>query len=103
MKKILLIDDDSDILTLLEYLFSRLNYEVFSFPDLIPLTKIAEIAPAVIVLDQRLPAGLGSEFCLQIKARPETQHIPVIILSAEMGLPEIAKDCCADAFLEKPF
>jgi two-component system phosphate regulon response regulator PhoB len=103
IKKILLIDDEPDILALLEYLFSRLNYEVFSFPDVIPLTKITKIEPDVIILDQRLPTSLGSDFCLQLKTHPETQHIPVVILSAGDGLPQIAKDGCADGFIEKPF
>lgn len=103
MKKILLIDDEQEILSLLQYLFNLLNYEIFTFPDVIPLKSIAEISPDVIILDYRLGEKSGSDFCKAIKADPEIAHIPVILLSGDNGLPQIAQDSYANAYVGKPF
>lgn len=103
MKKILLIDDQVEILELLGYFFKQLHFKVSAFTDIIPLKAIAEIAPDVIALDYRIGDKFGSDFCKEIKSNTQTGHIPVVILSADEGLSQIARDSCADGYLTKPF
>ncbi len=103
MKLVLLIDDEPEILELLEYVFNQLNYRVTSFPDVLPLETIKEISPDLIILDHNLGQKSGGDLCKELKANPETHDIPVLMLSANERIAEIAKDNCADAFLLKPF
>jgi two-component system alkaline phosphatase synthesis response regulator PhoP len=46
---------------------------------------------------------LGSIICKFVKQNPATAHIRVILISAHNGLPEIARSCLADGYIEKPF
>lgn len=102
-KKILLIDDDADILEILSVFLEDPNFEIITQRSLIPLSLIQEISPDVIVLDYNLGDKLGSELCLELKADPVLRAIPVIFLSAHQHIAKITKDTCADAYLEKPF
>jgi len=103
MKKILLVDDQDEILELLKYFFKQLRFDVSAFKDIIPIETIVKIAPDVIILDYRIGDKFGSDFCKEIKSNTQTGHIPVVILSADEGLSQIAKDSCADGYLTKPF
>ncbi|HWD88105.1 MAG TPA: response regulator [Mucilaginibacter sp.] len=103
MKTILLIDDEPELLELLRYLFKHLNYKVVTFPNVVSVETFENILPDVVILDNNLGVKSGGELCLEIKNNPKTHHIPVVLLSANGRLPEIAKDNHADAFIEKPF
>jgi len=103
MKTILLIDDEPELLELLEYLFKQLNYSVISYPQAIAVEAIQDLSPDLIVLDYNLGEISGGDLCRQVKAIPQTQHIPVLMLSGDEQLPELAKNSCADAYLRKPF
>ena len=103
MKTILLIDDEPELLELLEHFFKQLHYSVISYPDAIAIETIKELSPDVIVLDHNLGQISGGDLCRQLKTDPETQNIPVLMLSNDARLPSLAKDSCADTYLEKPF
>ena len=101
--KIVLIDDDKDILDVVQFILADEGYDVVSYDHLIQLEEIITQQPAVILLDNRLGSGYGYEFSIALKSNEHTKHIPVILVSASEGLEQIAKKCNADAFLSKPF
>jgi len=103
MKTILVIDDEPELLDLLKYFFKQLNYTIITFTHAVPVETIEDIMPLFIVLDYNLGTTTGDDLCRELKAYPPTQNIPVIMLSANKELPQLAKDSCADAFLFKPF
>ena len=102
-KKIIVIEDDPDILDIMTYILSEEGYEVLASPDSKPLDDVLEQQPMLILLDNRLTDGYGQDFCARFKSNPETRHFPVILVSANSGLEEMAKDSLADGYLKKPF
>ena len=103
MKKLLIIEDDTDIVDIIECMFDDTDYEVVKFFEKISIEQIAEINPNIIILDYYLGTELGSDICLEIKANPITGHIPVVLYSALDNLKELALDSCADGYISKPF
>lgn len=83
-KKILVVDDEPDILTTTRYLLEDAGYEVFtadSGED--GLSKMKEVKPDLIALDLILPGQDGFQIAQKIKALNEYKHIPVIVLSCK--------------------
>ena len=103
MRRILIIDDEDEILSLLNYLFTQLNFEVVISPGVLSIDEIEKISPNVILLDNKLGDKLGSDLCLEIKGDPRTSAIPVVMLSANDRIEYIAEKSCADGFISKPF
>lgn len=102
-KKILIIDDNQDILELTEFLLNEKGYEVVASSTPHILSELSQINPDMILLDEHLDGAKGHEKCIILKRTESTKHIPVIILSAGFGIEKTAKDCLADGFIEKPF
>ncbi len=67
MKTILVIDDNRDTLEILEAIISGMDLNVVTIPDVIPVSKIRKINPALVILDHWLPSGYGGDYCLKIK------------------------------------
>ena len=102
-KKILIIEDDQDILDILSCV---LNAEGYTIRTLIHGDVIDEInadLPDLILCDIWLPKRKGTEICKILKSDPNTSHIPFIVISTAMNLPQIAGKCGADTYIEKPF
>ncbi|MGB4398296.1 MAG: response regulator [Daejeonella sp.] len=102
-KKIVVIEDNHDILELLGFILENEDYEVLASLDAEPLKSLEEINPHLILLDENLGAQKGHQLCLEIKANPGTSHLPVILISAVNDLAEIARKCKADDYISKPF
>jgi len=102
-KKILVIEDDNDILDLIQYILEDEGYQVLPSNKLEPITAVINYQPDLILLDDRLSNGFGHKLCEKIKSDPLTMNIPVILVSATRNLEMVAKDCNADTFLTKPF
>jgi two-component system response regulator VicR len=104
-KKILIVEDDEDILDILRVIFLQEGYEVVLSVDGEETNHIAEIRPDIILLDVRLKNSgrNGAEICAQLKSGWETHDLPVVLLSAEAGLMQISKNCGADGYIGKPF
>lgn len=106
MKKILIVDDEPNILMSLEFLMKKENYEVFIARDgSEALAIIASEVPDVIILDIMMPEVDGYEVCEQVKANEKTAHAKVVFLSAKSKEADIQKgyDLGADLYLTKPF
>ncbi|MBD1362611.1 response regulator transcription factor [Mucilaginibacter sp. ZT4R22] len=103
LKKVLIIDDDEDLLSLVEYILKEENIEVISTTVSLSVVEISAIDPDLILLDEWLRDNKGTEICKALKNTPSFSKIPVILLSAVSNLSNLAKRCAADAFIEKPF
>jgi two-component system OmpR family response regulator len=103
-KKILIIDDETDICFLLASLLKKKGFEVsfvHSLTDGFP--KVADMQPAVLFLDINLPDGSGLESITKMKSL--SMNTKIIMISAYDGLREraIASEKGADFFIGKPF
>lgn len=104
-KKILVIDDDEDILFILDIIFVDEGYEVVLFNTGTTVEHIKILQPDLILLDVRI-AGFnrsGPEICMDIKQEPDLEKIPVLLISAEEDVQSLARDCSADGYVNKPF
>ena len=102
-KKIVVIEDNRDILELLGFILENEDYEVLASVDSEPIKSLEQINPHLILLDENLRNEKGHKLCLEIKANAGTSHLPVILISAVNDLPEIARRCKADNYIAKPF
>jgi CheY-like chemotaxis protein len=103
MPKILIIDDDPDVRTVMNILMKKQGYEVetaFNRED--ALAKLEDCCPSVILLDVLLSGSDGREFCKEIKANNQMKDIPVIMVSAHPGAAENIQSYGADDFISKP-
>jgi DNA-binding response OmpR family regulator len=99
-------DDDSDILRLLERRLSRRGYKVVTAADgRAALEAVWSSAPDAVVLDRLMPAMNGEEVCAALKADERTAAIPVVLLSAQASEREMVEGfgVGADDYLTKPF
>lgn len=105
-EKILIVDDEEDILTLLEYNLEKAGFEVISAndgPEAIELTK--KKSPSLVILDIMLPSMEGTEVCKVIKRDNATSHIPIIMLTAKGEEVDriVGLELGADDYITKPF
>ena len=106
MKKILIVDDEPNIVMALEYTFKRNNFEVFIARDGQEALDILEVQlPDVIILDVMMPMVDGFATLEQIKNDERLQHCKVIFLSAKKKEKDIEKGLSlgANLYVVKPF
>jgi CheY-like chemotaxis protein len=110
-KKILLIDDDVDLITLNKALLTVMGYEVHvAFNGQEGMQKISTVLPDLIILDVMMNSpGEGFEVARKIRVGEFTRHIPIVMLSAvnnESGFAlRVGPDKSwnpVDAFIDKP-
>lgn len=105
-KKVLIVDDEPNIVISLEFLMKREGFRVFVAGDGdAALEAIAAEIPDLVLLDVMLPKKNGFEVCQQIRATPAWQGVKVIMLTAKGRDTEVAKGMAlgADAYMTKPF
>jgi DNA-binding response OmpR family regulator len=105
-KRILIADDEPNIVVSLEYLMKREGFEVDIATDgEAALGAVASFRPDLILLDIMLPKKDGFEVCQQIRTNPEWQGLKVVMLTAKGRDTEVAKGLAlgADAYVTKPF
>src|SRR6202522_339481 len=103
---ILIVEDEEPLTTLLRYNLEAEGYEV----DAVARgddadTRLRETAPDLIVLDWMLPGLSGIELCRRLRARPQTQSLPIIMLTARGEESERVRGLAtgADDYIVKPF
>lgn len=104
--KVLIVEDEEAIVTLLRYNLEREGFKVFSSSDgEEAIVMVKEVMPDVIVLDWMLPSMTGLEICKHLRWDNETKGIPIIMLSArgEEGDRIRGLDSGADDYIVKPF
>ncbi|MCL4184201.1 MAG: response regulator [Burkholderiaceae bacterium] len=105
-RRILIADDEPNIVVSLEFLMKREGFEVVTATDgEAALAALASAPPDLVLLDIMLPRMNGFEVCQRIRANPAWRHVKVLMLSAKGRDTEIAKGLAlgADAYVTKPF
>ena len=102
-KRILVVDDEQDILTLIQEILEDEGYSVQTSTNGQCLQNLQGDLPDLILLDIMLAGEDGRELCAQLKQREETRHIPVILCSAHFSGDIITYLAGASTFLPKPF
>jgi two-component system, OmpR family, alkaline phosphatase synthesis response regulator PhoP len=103
--KVLIVDDNPQILELLEAYLEPLDVRVRLAADgEAALAAVEREAPDLILLDIMMPKRSGFEVCRLLKDDPRYRDIPIIMVTAlnELGDMERAKECGGDDFVSKP-
>lgn len=103
-KKVMVIDDNEDIVAMLKTMLLMKGYKVFIKMDIINLEdSIKEAMPDLIIMDMLLSCADGSEICKSFKNDSKLVHVPVLMISAHPNAKEECLNAGADMFLGKPF
>ncbi|MEL0585468.1 MAG: response regulator [Candidatus Thiodiazotropha sp. (ex. Lucinoma kazani)] len=105
-KKILIVDDEPNIVLSVEYLMKREGYQVITANDgQTALELLSKTMPDLLILDVMMPRKNGFEVCSDIRADPTLSGLPILMLSAKGREAEIKKGVSlgADAYITKPF
>lgn len=106
MKKILVVDDDNILRTVLKHTLEQQGYQVISaISGKEALVLFEEDTPDIIISDVSMPEMNGFDFCRQLRSQPSGQLVPFIFLSARGGLDDrvLGHSIGADDYLTKPF
>lgn len=106
-KKILVIDDQEDLLELTRRVLQSRGYEVSTLNDAeIAMETIKKESPDLVLLDMIMPAKDGAQICQEMKSDTSTHHIPILLTTGQMldqseySEGELKQ---ADDYLMKPF
>jgi CheY-like chemotaxis protein len=102
MGRIVVIDDDEDILEIMQLILQDVHEVTTSICGLI-LKQLGTVLPDLIIIDDWLQNEKGSELCRQLKQDPVTAKIPVLLFTAQHNGEKIAKEAGANGFISKPF
>ena len=103
---ILIVEDEVPLVTLLRYNLEKQGFRVEDVGDGgEALTRIAEATPDLLLLDWMLPTMSGIEVCRQLRRRPTTRSLPIIMLTARADEQDLVRglDTGADDYITKPF
>ena len=103
-KKIVIFDDDEDILSICNYILEEQGWEVHTFTDCNTITeRILGIMPNVILMDNWIPDSGGILATQTFKNTDLLKNIPVIYFSANSDIQLLANHAGAETYLAKPF
>ena len=102
-KKILVVDDDPDIVLFLQEMLEEEGYTIVTARNGEEVQQLASDQPDLILLDMLISGSDGRELARLLKSRAETSNIPILMFSAHPGAEEATYACGADDFLAKPF
>jgi DNA-binding response OmpR family regulator len=105
-RKVLIADDEPNIVTALEFLLKRSGYDVRVVTNGVDALALVEsYLPDVVLLDIMMPVKSGYEVCQRMRERPEWRHIKIVMLSAKGREAEVSKGMSlgADLYITKPF
>lgn len=104
MAKILIVDDNPDVLQVMQLLLGSRGFEVdVTTKGEETFSKTENFHPSLIFLDVHLSGMDGREISKQLKTTQETKHIPVILFSANTIHGNSFSESLADDFIAKPF
>lgn len=106
MKKILVADDEVDIVEMISGQLKHRGFNVVTAYDGGEVIAMAELhRPDLVLLDIQMPAALGLSVLNRLKTSPTTANIPVVIISGFDSLEskQAAKEAGASGFVPKPF
>jgi DNA-binding NtrC family response regulator len=103
-KRIVIFDDDEDILSICSYILEEQGWEVYTFTDCNNIIdKVSNVLPDVILMDNWIPDAGGIVATQTLKKSEVLKHIPVIYFSANSDIELLANRAGAQTYLAKPF
>jgi CheY-like chemotaxis protein len=103
-KRVLILDDDIDILQICTIVLKKKGFDVQTLNNSSQVvSQVRSYQPDVILMDNWIPGPGGIEATRLLKQEPDTQDIPVIFFSANSNVTQLAREARADYFLQKPF
>ena len=105
-RKILIVDDEPNIVISLEFLMKKEGFEVAVASDGDEaLAKVTSFAPDLVLLDVMMPKKSGFEVCEALRADPDKSELKIVMLTAKGRDTEVAKGLAigANAYVTKPF
>lgn len=103
MKKILVAEDDKDILFILDMILNDAGYQVVPMSDGAAIVNGYNEWPDLFILDKDMPKIDGLALCKYLRLNEYTKNIPIIMISAYHKLKKKAAQAGVNDFLEKPF
>jgi two-component system, OmpR family, response regulator VicR len=98
MKKLLLIEEDTDAREMLAFALENNGFEVIKDKKSVSVDDVIGLNPHVVIID---PSNI--KLCADLNANDTTNPVPVIIYSASLNVNKIVNKCGADAVVAKPF
>ncbi|MGZ8510104.1 MAG: response regulator [Chitinophagaceae bacterium] len=103
-KKVMIYDDDTDLLEVCSLILQSKNFEVVTKDRCTGILKdLDEHKPDVVLMDNWIPDVGGIKATRLVKSSEKFQHIPVIFFSANNDVSDLAIEAGADYSLQKPF
>jgi two-component system phosphate regulon response regulator PhoB len=105
-QRILIVDDERDIVQVLEFALKQAGFETVTAGDASQaLSRVREVLPDLVILDLMLPDLPGTEVCRQLKSSARTAGVPVIMLTARGDEVDrvVGFELGADDYITKPF
>jgi CheY-like chemotaxis protein len=104
MKKIMIFDDDEDILSICAFILEEDGWNVAAYPDCnVLIERVSSFAPEVILMDNWIPDEGGIKATRMIKENLELAATRIIYFSANSDISPLAEAAGADRYLAKPF
>jgi DNA-binding response OmpR family regulator len=105
MTKILVIEDDDDLCSLVVMILEAEGYAVTTAANGIEgLARASDSTPDLILLDLKMPVMSGAEFAAEYRARfPDAYRVPIIVMTAASHAARRGQEIGATDFLGKPF
>lgn len=102
--RILIIEDDSDIMNVLQNILIINNYEVSAITGTNDILEdIRKYRPKLVITDYLLNGMNGGKICQTIKSSPEFCELPVLLLTAHFSFARLHGNFGFDALIRKPF
>lgn len=105
-KKVLIVDDEPNIVAALEFLLEKNGYEVqVAANGVEALAQLDAFGPDLVLLDVMVPKLSGYEVCQRMRTEPKWRDIRIVMLSAKGREVEVSKGMSlgADLYVTKPF
>jgi DNA-binding response OmpR family regulator len=103
-KKVILVQDNQDILEIMDEVLVEEGFDVTSSLTTDPLKKVDKIEPDLVIIDEHIKGTVkGSQVIKALKSDERTVDIPAVLTSTSNNLASLAEDCKADDFINKPF
>ncbi|HVS98563.1 MAG TPA: response regulator [Puia sp.] len=103
-KKVLIFDDDADILEVCTILLEDNGFETYTQNNCEHvLQKLDHVLPDVILMDNKIPPSGGVRASKTIRASSQHGKLPIVFFSANQDVARLALEAGADDYIEKPF
>lgn len=106
MPKILIVDDEADVIRLLQFRLEKEGFDIISAGDgQTALTLVEQETPDLVILDIMMPLMDGMEVLRQIRSRRGTSRVPIIMLTAKTASLTVneARQLWVSDYIMKPF